>query len=945
MESYYNKSELSNYIERIKSNDIELTRELESKLQPEPQKVLSRISRRKLVESNEEPLVDLRTKTSSQPKRVEESIVLAHLRPVLIIRNNKIVPEFSGPEMSVWKERLLNQESILNRVIPSIGRVEVNNNAVYNWVGTGWLIDSDIIVTNRHVATIFCKNKEGFAFKIGYPSGVQSTRIDFLEEDQRSEQLEFDIESVLWIAENDPKQPDVAFMRVKNKNNGQPLPPLIELADSVEEGEVVVTIGYPARDPNIPDQEVVLRIFGNVYDKKRLAPGEIIKVSDNELEHDCSTLGGNSGSAVINLSTGKAVGLHFAGLYLQRNFAIPAPVLKDLLLKLKAGTLSRMLPSVEVPQPTESSQTSDSKNLNQIKTMSSQNPSKYTIETTIPIKITLEIGNSSTPIIQQIQTTLATDIKAENNYEQAVAVAKQLFGNQPGVVSVRKGFRFRRGWITDERVIVVEVQKKQSLPELRSSGHQLIPQELLGFGIDVRTASLGDQLNLLGIEMPVLEALPKPGIYREPPEIQLAPVTGERIKAIFHVSPDSGWPNLRTFLERIKHNLTATIYEWQSDHISETLYSSISSIDGHLKMVTQKPGTEDAVEDMRKKLGDSFEHVWASVGSGKIVPSAYHIKVASRDDEEFWLSSGNWKDSNQANIDPAGEHSTSMNPLLEHNREWHVIMENEKLAKMFREYIDWDFEEAQRVPLEEALERPETYLFVPDQVFEVQAEKRITAKYFEPLIVDKVLNVQPLLTPDRDSKGNRIFIEYATKLIDTATSTIDIENQSFNLLDENEQQFECFFNVLLRKQNEGIKIRIIFRDPREFGGGRKSEEALHKQLERMKEFGFNTDNVKVQNKCHTKSIIVDSNIPETAAVLFGSHNLTNSGALFNRDASLEIKDQEVATYFQDIFNFDWEVLAKQDAEESIGGIRVAQADEETPAGFRKIALSELLMMD
>ena len=137
MESYFNKSELSNYIERIKSRDSELTRELESRLQPEPQKVLLRSAKRKLARSNEMPLVDLRIQTSSEPQRMEESIVLAHLRPVLIIRNNKIVPEFSGPEMSVWKERLLKQESILNAVIPSIGRVEVNNNAVYNWVGTG----------------------------------------------------------------------------------------------------------------------------------------------------------------------------------------------------------------------------------------------------------------------------------------------------------------------------------------------------------------------------------------------------------------------------------------------------------------------------------------------------------------------------------------------------------------------------------------------------------------------------------------------------------------------------------------------------------------------------------------------------------------------------------------------------------------------------------------
>ena len=316
--------------------------------------------------------------------------------------------------------------------------------------------------------------------------------------------------------------------------------------------------------------------------------------------------------------------------------------------------------------------------------------------------------------------------------------------------------------------------------------------------------------------------------------------------------------------------------------------------------------------------------------------------MASRDNEEFWLSSGNWKDSNQADIDPADEHSTSMEPLRDHNREWHVIMENPTLAKLFRDYIDWDFEEAQRVPLEEAIAPAEVYLFVSEQAFEKKLERRTVAQYFEPLVVDKVLNVQPLLTPDRDCKGNRMFIEFAANLIDTATSTIDIENQSFSLLDENEPQFESFFNVLLRKQNEGVKIRVIFRDPREFSKGAKGEAALHRQLERLKDFGINTDNIKVQEKCHTKAIIVDSDKPETASVLFGSHNLTNSGALYNRDASLLIKDQEVTQYYQNIFNFDWEVLAKQTAEESPGEIRVAKPGEDTPAGFRKVALSDLL---
>jgi len=164
--------------------------------------------------------------------------------------------------------------------------------------------------------------------------------------------------------------------------------------------------------------------------------------------------------------------------------------------------------------------------------------------------------------------------------------------------------------------------------------------------------------------MPELEAVPKPGVYKEPPELQLDPVTDERIKAIFHISPDSGWPNLRDFFGRIKQNLTATIYEWDAEHISDALYNAIHSKNGHLKMVTQKPGTQAAVKDMQLKLGENFEHIWASAGPGKIVPSAYHIKVATRDSEEFWLSSGNWKDSNQANINPAGYRKVALSGLF-----------------------------------------------------------------------------------------------------------------------------------------------------------------------------------------------------------------------------------------------------------------------------------------
>ena len=45
------------------------------------------------------------------------------------------------------------------------------------------------------------------------------------------------------------------------------------------------------------------------------------------VEHDCTTLGGNSGSPLVDLGTGAAVGVHYggAGRFLV-NWAVPAGV-------------------------------------------------------------------------------------------------------------------------------------------------------------------------------------------------------------------------------------------------------------------------------------------------------------------------------------------------------------------------------------------------------------------------------------------------------------------------------------------------------------------------------------------------------------------------------------------------------------------------------------------
>ena len=66
------------------------------------------------------------------------------------------------------------------------------------------------------------------------------------------------------------------------------------------------------------------RLFANVYNVKRLQPGNFLRylTGNNLFTHDCSTLGGNSGSPVLDLDSHRIIGLHFGGSFQKFNNAV-----------------------------------------------------------------------------------------------------------------------------------------------------------------------------------------------------------------------------------------------------------------------------------------------------------------------------------------------------------------------------------------------------------------------------------------------------------------------------------------------------------------------------------------------------------------------------------------------------------------------------------------------
>jgi endonuclease G, mitochondrial len=265
-----------------------------------------------------------------------ESIVLKTGRPVVFVKNNSF--QIDGLLIPAWRDRLEAARKKLEAVLPSIGRINVINHPTFDWLGTGWLVRPDIMVTNRHVAQEFATKTPagGFTFLSNFRKRLMAASIDFRMEQGGEAINECPLVEVLHIEEPNPS-PDMAFLRVSLQGAspgaalGRPIP---LSSQAPKTGQRVAIIGYPARDSRIPDPDVIRSIFGDDYDVKRLAPGEIMRIETGILEHDASTLGGNSGSAVIDLEAGEAIGLHFAGSYLQANYAVPASVIAERLKQL-----------------------------------------------------------------------------------------------------------------------------------------------------------------------------------------------------------------------------------------------------------------------------------------------------------------------------------------------------------------------------------------------------------------------------------------------------------------------------------------------------------------------------------------------------------------------------------------------------------------------------------
>ncbi|MEM9292480.1 MAG: serine protease [Acidobacteriota bacterium] len=254
-----------------------------------------------------------------------EAIVLLEGRPALLVQEDS----FIVPQDSVWTEDLRRQRSSIELSLPKVGRVEVLHHPRYDWVGTAWLAGATTLLTNRHVANEFVDLSSSGEMVFRAP---MSASVDFRQELTSVGKRDYQVVAVRGI-HPDPNI-DLAVLQIEPvSSRGHRLPDGLEIAAQPPAdllNRKVYVIGYPAFDSR-NGFHAMREIFRDIYNVKRLQPGEIDAEERNRpvIHHDCSTLGGNSGSPVIDLETHQVLGLHFGGRFRQGNLALALWRLQD----------------------------------------------------------------------------------------------------------------------------------------------------------------------------------------------------------------------------------------------------------------------------------------------------------------------------------------------------------------------------------------------------------------------------------------------------------------------------------------------------------------------------------------------------------------------------------------------------------------------------------------
>jgi phosphatidylserine/phosphatidylglycerophosphate/cardiolipin synthase-like enzyme len=243
-----------------------------------------------------------------------------------------------------------------------------------------------------------------------------------------------------------------------------------------------------------------------------------------------------------------------------------------------------------------------------------------------------------------------------------------------------------------------------------------------------------------------------------------------------------------------------------------------------------------------------------------------HQKFVIIDNETTIVHSGNWA---KTSFPEDGKKA---------NREWSIAMTDTEVTQYYRDVFDYDWNNgfdynATRDGTGSALSYSETSSTYP-------------RPFATPGEFSGPMNVTPIFSPDTSLQG-------ILHCINAAQVTLDIQIPYFTNWNET-GSVEQILDAIVAAKNRGVTVRVISEEDYDY------EEVAH--LFHQHHIPIVWQDTRWFTANHNKGIIVDGRI-----VLISSINYSDNSIENNREAGVIIENEDVAQWYQDVFDFDWSI--------------------------------------
>ena len=351
------------------------------------------------------------------------------------------------------------------------------------------------------------------------------------------------------------------------------------------------------------------------------------------------------------------------------------------------------------------------------------------------------------------------------------------------------------------------------------------------------------------------------------------------------VSPDSSYQAISDVLKKADFSIQINMYEFTNMHLCNQLINCLQRNVSITILMEGSPvgGISDEgyyILNRLSEYGADIYFIKQDIRRDRYSRYSFnHAKYAIIDNETLIIESCNW-----------AETGVPVHPSFG-NREWGIIIHNQSIARYLSNifYLDCNQSRPDIIPFHNLNHT------IPADFY--MGASTIYGKYEHPFLT-KYLNSTATITPVFSPDTSLHLIE---SMILQAQHSIYI--QQLYIYPEWEGKMNPLIQELITKAQQGLDIKVIFN----YNPYYKSTIIRCNETKQLFEkYGIQTQfiytNSSPFSNIHNKGMIIDNN-----TVLISSINWNENSIMKNREVGVIIESTDVASYYADVFFYDWHI--------------------------------------